>query len=1027
MKDEILKREMFSKPMSKSSRNSGIMAGFEDEMEDEGTQPMARSPQNPEILMNNLRGDMRSVDARYLELAQMVGEQAAMETPPEVLAMLQSQFAAQAAPPMPQGGIGALPQGAEMAPPPMMGQGPAMPPGMEGMPPFPQGGAEQAPPQTFAGGGDVSATGELTLQFGNSSPFGNSYPFGNGNMFGASMPFSNGTAGNGTTFLERLQENQAQERIAPSASPLFPGSSSPSQSVNILMPSGAQQPSLTQDMPNLTGYTSQPVDAGGMSPAPFGTEQAPPTPDGMPPLRAADGVFVTQDARQSGSENIYDLYDPLYMPPRFDELVTGKIPEDQMTDKEKRFLKTYKFGMGFTGGSIRDVASQGMGRITSALSPYVQRGINYLDELATPFIRPGMRVAPMTEGGRRAVIQGRENIFQGPRGPEFSTGTRLQGANTLDFGRIPFSQAFRESGLGNFIANYPKSTLGGTTTAAGALYALSGDKKPPVRSAADLANVNKIIDQIPGQGPPKFDARGNRIIPPGRENEPFEVNFRDDRIVPPTPERPEDATINRLNTVAEPTVDFSPFDSMVDKTTKSDLTRGLPTKVDISNKTFIDENLLKEDKKEKPFLTRAQRIKAEYQETEPLFRELLGDTKSTTRTNALLLLADAGFKFASTYKPTMAMALADAFSGVPKGFAAIVAQAKDSGIKIKTAALQQAVSNVDTQDKISRDLMLQQMRDSSFRDRALINATSKKEVEELKARFKEREIILKGDQDRLTEAWKWGQPEVEDVGGGIQIYKWKNGETYTSLNKNSDIPTSFLKSRYTNNVLTSPYVTYRGPSAMTPLRDKASVKTALDDDASYELALREVDNLRTLVFNSYGPKTWAIDKYNNILVPLTFNTITPLVKEEALSSAIKLSAESISKSIANAGQSGRLSNQNIQYAREALGSLLNPTEFMKNPELAATVLSTLETRLRNGRQAVGEQLGYLKDELVTSIPATGSQNNPFVYGAADSEQAARMDMYLKTLYKGQDPNIPIYVNINGQTGRTTIGKILQAR
>jgi hypothetical protein len=38
---------------------------------------MARTPQNPEILMNNLRGDMRSVDARYQELAQMVGDEAA--------------------------------------------------------------------------------------------------------------------------------------------------------------------------------------------------------------------------------------------------------------------------------------------------------------------------------------------------------------------------------------------------------------------------------------------------------------------------------------------------------------------------------------------------------------------------------------------------------------------------------------------------------------------------------------------------------------------------------------------------------------------------------------------------------------------------------------------------------------------------------------------------------------------------------------------------------------------------------------
>ena len=79
----VLKRTMFYEKLPKSVRNSGIMAGFEDDdmleaPEKEDEMPvMARTPQNPEILMNNLRGDMRSVDARYQELAQMVGDEAA--------------------------------------------------------------------------------------------------------------------------------------------------------------------------------------------------------------------------------------------------------------------------------------------------------------------------------------------------------------------------------------------------------------------------------------------------------------------------------------------------------------------------------------------------------------------------------------------------------------------------------------------------------------------------------------------------------------------------------------------------------------------------------------------------------------------------------------------------------------------------------------------------------------------------------------------------------------------------------------
>ena len=172
MKEEILKRKMFSEPMSKKAMNVGIMQGFEDEMEDEMEDeaeempPMARSPQNPEILMNNLRGDIRSVDARYLELAQMVGEQAASETPPEVLAMLQPQLAAPPTPPAPPAGMGAGIAGLPQAPQGMPQGAPMMPPGMEGAAPFPEGGASQAPP-TPDGMPPLRAQGGMFVTQGN--------------------------------------------------------------------------------------------------------------------------------------------------------------------------------------------------------------------------------------------------------------------------------------------------------------------------------------------------------------------------------------------------------------------------------------------------------------------------------------------------------------------------------------------------------------------------------------------------------------------------------------------------------------------------------------------------------------------------------------------------------------------------------------------------------------------------------------------------------------------------------------------
>jgi hypothetical protein len=880
MKDEVLKRGMFSQPMSKSARNSGIMAGFEDEMEDEDVKPMARSPQNPEILMNNLRGDIRSVDARYLELAQMVGEEAAMETPPEVLAMLQSQLAAQAAPAMPQGGIGALPQGAEMVPPPMMGQEqgmpPMMPPGMEGMPPFPQGGAEQAPP----------------------------------------------------------------------------------------------------------------------------------TPDGMPPLRAADGAFATQDARRQ------QMNSPLYIPDRFYELADGTIPPEQMTPEEKRFMNSYKFGMGFTGGTIRDVAKQGMGRIGSALAPYAQRGLNYLDELVTPFTRPTMRVEPMAEGGRRAVIQGRENIVQGTRGAEMGTGTKLQAANTLGFGQIPFTQAFRESTLGNIIREYPKSTIAGTGTAAATLAALSGDRTPAPRSAKELEQVNALIDQIPGQGPPLRDSKGNRIIPPGRENEPFEVNFRDDRIVPPTPERPENATINRINQQGDVVVPFeTPFNRPEVPIIAPKKDEAAPT-----TKDFIDRTV-----KDQVFRTRGERIKAEYESLAPTFKELLGDTKADARTNALLLLADAGFKFASTYKPTMAMALGEAFSGVPRGFAAIVAQAKDRDIRVKTAVLQQATESVNLQDKVARDLQLKQLEIEGRLANSLFNARSKEQLENIRARNQKELKLLEKDYDLMMKEIEFGGTIEEDAGMGLRVVKKKNGsylDSYIKPDANGQLPAvvkGAVDSRWTLRQTDNPFVENLGPAPTTVETDKGERVKLGTTLRQLDNSLKTFDNLRGQYAELYSPGTWFVDKINNIIVPISGGLVRPDVKQAAAAQQIQAGLNQVQKSIASANDQGRVAVQEQEWARDMLGDLTKPTEFFTNKEVAAKQFATMEAQLRNARQQVLTQLGYIKDDFTMKVPQTGTQVDPFVV-PADPEGQKRMFTYLgSTIGTLQDPKAIVYLKMpNGR-------------
>jgi hypothetical protein len=153
----------------------GIMAGFKDMMnapddeeepderdsyeEDNRDQTVAnRRPDSPEILMNHLRGDMRSLDARRDELADMVGYKAAKETPDSVLAMLQPVLAKQQ-------GLATLPmaQGTPLPPPPAPGGGippaggmpPGPPPGGLPPPPMPPGPGGPTPPMQMARGGYV--------------------------------------------------------------------------------------------------------------------------------------------------------------------------------------------------------------------------------------------------------------------------------------------------------------------------------------------------------------------------------------------------------------------------------------------------------------------------------------------------------------------------------------------------------------------------------------------------------------------------------------------------------------------------------------------------------------------------------------------------------------------------------------------------------------------------------------------------------------------------------------------------------
>jgi hypothetical protein len=775
MKNEILKRAMFAMPLSKDARSSGIMAGFEDEMPEapednvEEMPQMARTPQNPEILMNTLRGDMRSVDARYQELAQMVGEDAAMETPPEVLAMLQMQLGAQ---PQQQGGIGSLPQAQGMAPPAMPADQGGMPPpggipmpqGMEGAGPFPQGGAEQAPP----------------------------------------------------------------------------------------------------------------------------------TPDGMPPMKAAFGAFITPATR------------------------------------------AMQF-MGDRAAQYGPAVNQYFGNLMMRAQPTVQR------------VTGGNPPMPLS-------VQGRETLVQGP------AGTIVQGAGTqiapyTTMGPL-MSPTFTEGlrmGVQRTAQEYPRvaealsrisPALALTTGALSATPFMKGSNSnmTPEQQASydDKMAQLAAIDRMPSPSRTEQPAAAAPAAPAATTEKPAYSPLGME------PVRPDE-----FGALAE-----------------------------VADEKKSTQDFIKTAMKEK---TRAERIKEGYAELAPLFQEILGSDKEDMKTNALLLLADAGIKIASSRQPTPAMQLAEGMGGVPRGFMALAAQAKDRDLKIKSTALSQAFSDVQEQDKYAQQIKMK---------------------------------VLDGDFRLLLEQIKKGSgtPIVKDGGGGLRIAETKEGSFLgASVDPKDPTVQSAVQSRFTLRDTDNPFVENRGQAPTSVETDKGERVKLTSTLRSLDNSLSTLDNLKGTYTNLYSPGTWFVDKVNNLIVPVSGGLIRPDVNQADAATRIQTGLNSILKNVASANDGGRVAVQEQEWARETAKGISDPTAFFQNKELAAKGFASTEAMLRNARQQVLTQLGYENNDFVMRTPNTGTQNDPFVIPTDKDGQRVMFTFLGSTIGKLQDPNALVYLKMPNNT------------
>jgi len=334
---------------------------------------------------------------------------------------------------------------------------------------------------------------------------------------------------------------------------------------------------------------------------------------------------------------------------------------------------------------------------------------------------------------------------------------------------------------------------------------------------------------------------------------------------------------------------------------------------------------------------------------------------------------------AGSTKPTFAMALGEAAGGIPRGFAALMAQAKDRDVKINTATLQQAITDVDAQDKYAQALKM---------------------------------AVLKGDFDLLKEQAKKGGVVIEDGGAGARLSKTKGGSFLgVSIDPNDPTVKSAVSSRFTLRDTDNPFVENRGAAPTSVETDKAERIKLTSTLRALDNSLSTLDNLKGKYTGAYSFGTWFTDKVNNLIVPVSGGFIRPDVDVADTATQINTGLNSILKNIASANDSGRVAVQEQEWVRENAKGISNPTGFCENKDLAAKGFASTETTLRNARQQVLTQLGYEGNDYAMRTPSTGTQNDPFTISADPADQKRMFTFLGSTIGKLQDPKATVYLRM----------------
>jgi hypothetical protein len=971
MPSNVFDRTMFKAESKPLKADSGIMQGFDDEgeiPEDEMMEEVSqRKPNSPEILMNNLRGDMRSVDARYQELADMVGEDAAMETPPEVLALLQAQLAQQSM------GIGALPPGQGLSPPPMAAGAPPMPtPDMMGGMPQP-GAMPQGPegqmPQGFAQGGmvgdvpgyafgglisrlskPVTATPAQDPQYWTSARYRENMNEEQQREYDMANPYINAAAEK-AAYEKRLSDKsayEAQQRAAAEAA-ARPAPSGGFRGIfgrfgNIFQQ--MQQPQAAQ--------TVEPSGIGRLIPS-FskllgGSSTAPDPTDTTVNRRDINPAYLAEFTRRFQQNQAPQVVQqPMLLPTQ----------QYGLTVPQAGFVPSQQYGaapapqVGFAqGGYVNGNFSEGVAQAgrngDTVLAHMTPEQHQYLTELGG-----GATVNPETGlpehymgmqalgnmgtaiASRAAPYLQQANVLAGRAlyNPTLSAPTLTQSRSTLG--------TFGPKVVEGMEMYYPTFTQGIANSRVGQMVAQGAERLAQTPTAM---KAGAAIMSIPGAAYIS-DKLSNPNMSASNNNPPIIPGDPATGWKAPEEERVEGEStpINYNNLPVAP--------------------GAAPTSEAEKNNQLIQEVARRK--------TRGERLDEYMAENVPIFEKYLGGDKDYNQAQALFVLADMGLKFASSRKPgeSFASAFARSAQGVPSGLSTIAAAEDQAKRQVKGAALTSGLQALAAEDKAASDL--------------------------------QKEIIKRGVSA--------GELIPTDLGGGLTTYRKKDGQP-AGMRVDETITNSFLNSKFTPQAtknekgevtgFDTPYVRV-SPPAQTVNLDKGTRERLAGEVSRQEQALSAIDEAIKEYSGAFGPKAFFSNLKNNILVPVS--PLDPNVMTEQQRTKINMAMNIATKAIARTGDTGNIAVAEQQAAQSILGD--KPGTFFSDSEGALKRMMTVRTSLANQRLNTASQLGWLNQDVQLDVPNLGTASDPIPQDKMT---------YLKTMAK-TFPNGQVYVNIGGKS------------